>query len=272
MIWRVFRDAAIGFSNRGGDVQAGYIAYATLLAIFPFLIFATALAGWIIGDERSAQAVAVLFQFAPDYLAEVIAPVFIDLLSRKYSLFTVFIVLAIWAAMRAVEAIARAFDDVYGHRSTRAWIVRKLKALVVVVVASVVAVALGLSILLAPLIVEFVETNTIIEVPDYFVIYRYAFGIAVFYAFLWLLHWYLPSREVRGFPIWPGALFSTVTWVVMATGLSVYLAYSGTYALTYGALAGVVITLLFLYFTGAIIIFGAELNQAVKNWRDKWQD
>lgn len=270
-LYEIFRDAARGFSARGGDTHAGYIAYAMLLAIFPFLIFATALTGTLIGEDRSAEAVAVLFEFMPEYLAETLSPALVDLLSRKYNVFTLFILLALWAAMRAVEAVARAFDAIYGRRETRVWIVRKVKALVTVVVASGVSVALGLSILLAPVIVEQVEARTAFTFPENFTIARYVFGMTLLFAFLYALHWYLPSRQARGFPIWPGALFSTLAWTAMATGMSVYLAFSGNYALTYGALAGIVITILFLYFSGAIVIFGAELNKATKERRARWQ-
>lgn len=263
-LWRIFRDAYNGFSVRGGDVQAGYVAYAMLLAIFPFLIFAVSLSGLFIGEERSEQAVAVLFDFAPAYLAEVLEPILVEVLEGSHGVFTVFIILAVWAAMRAVEAINRAFDTTYGDRGGAVWLWRKAKALVTVFVAAIVAVALGISILLAPLIVSFIEGNTILRAPENFTFIRYLFGTVIFFLFLCALHWFLPNQHAEGFPIWPGALFSTVAWLTMATGMSVYLAYSGSYDLTYGALAGIVITILFLYFSAAIIIFGAELNAAVK--------
>ena len=98
---------------------------------------------------------------------------------------------------------------------------------------------------------------------------RYTVGVIVFYVLMWTLHWFLPNQHAQGFPRWPGALFSTVTWLIMATGLSFYLAYSGTYSITYGALAGIVITMLFLYFSGAIILFGAELNAAIARYRNE---
>lgn len=259
----VLRDAYAGFSLRSGDMQAGYFAYACLLAIFPFLIFATAFAGAIIGEARADEAVAVLFDFAPAYLAEVLSPVLVELLRQEYNVFTVFIVLAIWAAMRAVEALARSFDAIYGERDRMVWAVRKLKALVTVVVSAAVAVVLGLLILLAPVITAELAHLTGITIPTGFTFARYAVGTVVLFAFLCALHWYLPSRQAAGYPIWPGAAFSTAAWIAMATGMSVYLAFSGSYTLTYGALAGIVITILFLYFTGAILIFGAELNRAL---------
>ena len=76
--------------------------------------------------------------------------------------------------------------------------------------------------------------------------------------FLWLhqarLHW---KR------LWPGILFSMVLWVLLATAMSVYVSNSPNYALTYGALAGVVVTLLFFFLTGVSIILGGEVNAVV---------
>lgn len=250
-------------------MQAGYIAYSLLLAIFPFLIFCVSLTGWAIGDARSAEAVEVLFEFAPKYLAEVLQPVLKEVLVHDHGLFTIFIVLSIWAAMRAVEAINRAFDRIYGERDGGVWILRKTKALVTVIVSAIAAVVLGLSILLAPTLINIIEEFTRWDIPTNITLMRYAVGIVMFYTLMWVLHWFLPNNHAQGFPRWPGALFSTITWLVMATGLSFYLAYSGTYSITYGALAGIVITMLFLYFSGAIILFGAELNAAIARYKNR---
>ncbi|MCP5088502.1 MAG: YihY/virulence factor BrkB family protein [Rhodobacteraceae bacterium] len=267
-LYTIFREAVSAFLRREGDLHAGYIAYALLLAIFPFLIFAVSLTGLIIGESRSSEAVGVLFDFAPQYLAEVLEPVLVQVLSQSHSLFTLFIVLAIWAAMRAVEAINMAFERTYSERGGAVWAIRKAKAVVVVIVAAVVTVVLGLSILLAPVLINLVEGYTTVDLPQNLLLTRYAVGTMVFYLFLWSLHWFLPNHHARGYAIWPGALTSTVLWVAMATGMSIYLAYAGSYTVAYGALSGIVVTMLFLYFSGAIIIFGAEMNGAVRRYKE----
>ncbi len=72
---------------------------------------------------------------------------------------------------------------------------RKAKALVVVVGAAIVAVVLGMSILLAPVLIHLVERYTTVELPQNLLILRYGVGFCALYGFL---------------------------WVVMATGMSVY--------------------------------------------------
>jgi membrane protein len=58
-------------------------------------------------------------------------------------------------------------------------------------------------------------------------------------------------------------IVSTLLWVAFASGFSLYLSFTPTYTVTYGTLAGVIITLMFFYLTGAVIIYGAEVNAAL---------
>ncbi len=60
---------------------------------------------------------------------------------------------------------------------------------------------------------------------------------------------------------------TTLFWVIAAWGFSTYLKYTPTYTVTYGTLAGVIITLMFFYLTGATVIFGAEFNAALNRLR-----
>ena len=269
LAWKVVRRSVDTFLEHEADVRAGYIAYAVLLAIFPFVIFSVSLTGLIIGEERSTEAVQTLFHLSPDYVAEVLEPVVVEVLSESHSLFTLFILVTVWATMRAVEAVGRAFDRAYGERDGPIWIFRFLKSLLTVVVGAVVFVVLGMSIVFAPVLIHLIENYTNVDLPNNILQLRYGVGVVVFYLFLWCLHYFLPNSHARGYAVWPGALVSTILWVVMATGMSVYLSYAGAYAVTYGALAGIVITLLFLYFSGAIVIYGAELNAAIKDIREE---
>jgi membrane protein len=68
---------------------------------------------------------------------------------------------------------------------------------------------------------------------------------------------------MKGWRLWPGVWITTVLWVTFASGFSVYLSFTPTYTVIYGTLAGVIITLMFFYLTGATIIYGAEVNAAL---------
>lgn len=84
-------------------------------------------------------------------------------------------------------------------------------------------------------------------------------------ASLWVLFVTLTPPEYRkaGVPRWPGALFTTLWWIAVAVALPVVLRYFFTYDLTYGSLAGSMVTLLFFWLVGLGLVIGAELNAAL---------
>jgi membrane protein len=108
-----------------------------------------------------------------------------------------------------------------------------------------------------------VETFLTLKVPAAVGVARYALALSALSVFLFALHRVLPSRRMRGLSLWPGIFLTMALWMAAAIAFSVYLSYAPSYSVTYGGLAGAIITLLFFYITGAVIIFGAEVNAAV---------
>ncbi|HLS58998.1 MAG TPA: YihY/virulence factor BrkB family protein, partial [Paracoccaceae bacterium] len=121
---------------------------------------------------------------------------------------------------------------------------------------------LGASILLTPLAIQILRSHGL-PVPGFASYLANGFGAMVFVGFVYLLHRTLPGKGMKGKTLWPGVVVSTVIWQVTAVAFSIYLSYTPTYSLTYGTLAGVIITLMFFYMSGAVIIFGAEINAAL---------
>ena len=91
---------------------------------------------------------------------------------------------------------------------------------------------------------------------------RYALGAAVLAGGLLALHRWLPNHRLPMRAVLPGVLLTLVLWLAGASLFSLYLGTVADYSLTYGSLAGVAITLLFFYLTGALFILGAEYNAA----------
>ncbi len=82
---------------------------------------------------------------------------------------------------------------------------------------------------------------------------------------LWVLFVTLTPRSYRGkaFPKWPGALFTTAWWVSVTAALPVVLRNVFSYDVTYGSLAGTMVTLFFFWLVGLGLVIGAQLNAAL---------
>ena len=260
---RILWSAFDRFNRNDGTAMAGSIAFSGLLSLFPFLIFAASLIGMLVGQTESDRIIDALFQIAPDHVARTLEPVVTDVLTEQSGeILTLSAAFAIWVASNAVEAFRIAFDRAYAVDDPRNFFQNRAMAIGMVFLGSLVAMLLGVSILLSPLLMRITQDLALVPIPAVTGWLTYGFGVAVFISFLLVMHRALPGRRLETARLWPGVLVTTVLWVSAAWAFSTYLSYTPTYTVTYGTLAGVIITLMFFYLTGATIIFGAEVNAA----------
>lgn len=252
------------FNRHDGGAMAGYIAYSVFLSIFPFLIFMSALTGILVGAEETQAIIDALFELAPAHIAQTVEPVLKEVTGRsRGGLLTFSAIGAVWIASNAVEAVRIAFDRAYEAHTVKGFIHRRLVAVGFVFFAVGVFAALGFIVILAPLAIRLAAEFLGFAAPGWLNLARYALGLTVFGLFLGAINLWLPNRPPGWRRIVPGTLVATVLWIIGASLFSVYLAYAPSYTITYGAFAGVIVTLLFFYLTGAAMIFGAEVNAAL---------
>jgi membrane protein len=266
-VWRVLRgfwDAFERFHLNDGWAMSGFIAFSGLLSLFPFLIFAATLTGIVVGATRSTDIIDALFDIAPEHVALTLEPVVVEVLGKQSpEVLTLSGLFAIWVASNAVEAFRVAFDRAYSVADPRGFLQNRALAVVMVFVGAVVAALLGLLIIFSPLFLIMAEGVAGRPIPGVAGYVTYGFGILVFVGFVLVMHLVLPGRTLSLRWLWPGVMVTTLLWLLAAGGFTIYLSYTPTYTVTYGTLAGVIITLMFLYLTGATIIFGAEVNAAL---------
>ena len=264
LAWRFALATVNRFNKDQGAVLAGYIAYASMLASFPFLIFTITLAGALIGARYSEEAVRVLFESVPQHVAQTLEPVLFEVIGEdRGGVLTLAALGTLYAASNGVEAIRTGLDRAYDVETPRNFVMNRLVAIGFVLIGFLVFGTLAVLIIFAPLAFRLIEDLTAVDIPASADIARYVIGGTLLYWFYWLMHRVLPARNMRRMTVWPGIFTSMLLWVLLATALSVYLAFSPDYAVTYGALSGVIVTLLFFYLTGVAIIFGAEVNAVV---------
>jgi membrane protein len=256
--------AAVGKMLRNGSFElSGHLAFTAFLSLFPFLIFLTALFG-LIGDAQTAQTlVTFLFRFAPHDVAQTLSePLFKVMTVHHSDLLTLGILGTLWAASSWFEAMRLALNTAYDIKEQRAAWKRRLQSIAFVIASAAVLLVASSSIVLGPIAWKLIQR--IVPVSDELGVLwhvgRYLVGGLLFGIFLLGLHQYLPPVRHRWRFLLPGVLVTLVFWLVVSTGLSIYLAVGANYEATYGTLGGVVITLLFFYSSSLVFIFGAELN------------
>ncbi len=187
------------------------------------------------------------------------------------SLLSLGIIVTLWTASRYIGAFMRANNMIYRVDETRHfWTLMPLQVVCTVVAVVLVAIMLFASVLTGR-VAEAIgsvgglgaETVALWDrVRAYVVLGALVFFVCGLYAIG-------SSRRKPGFAwILPGSLCAVVTWIAASYGFGTYVRNFGSYANTYGGLAGVVIFLVWLWLGNSALLYGAELNAALLRQRD----
>lgn len=257
-VQRLFADEAIPL--------AGNIAFRLLFSIFPFLIFLTALAGFFGSADLAGRIVTYLLSIAPPEIVKPIAPEIQSLLTNpRTGLLSISALITVWSAMGGVDSVRVGLNRAYGIREDRNvfWLYT-LMALFVIG-AAVVMLAMAVLILFAPVVTNFLRLHApgLNDLITSFNRYRYPIAVILLTASLTMAHWILPARRVRWRFLFPGVIFTVVTWIIMSTAYSFYLANFQTFASTYVGLSGLFAAMFLIYLSALALILGGELNRVL---------
>jgi membrane protein len=264
--WEVVKRVAVGVYN-DGFIHAGNLAYLSILALFPFFILAAAVAH-LLGQSQDAQLTVanVLRRLPPDVANTLRTPIKEVLTVRTGTLLWLGAIVGLWTAASFVETIRDILRRAFGVKFCAPFWEYRLGSILLILGAVLLlmtafAASVALSSIQHVLLQWFpvaVGIGTSLEV------YRLVPAATLFFTFYVLFFALTPSRyRKRECKKWPGALLVTLWWLATAEILPNVLGMLGGYSLTYGSLAGVMISLIFFFAVGLGVVMGAELNAAL---------
>jgi membrane protein len=252
-----------------GMELSGYIAFSAFLALFPFLIFLAALAGFLGTRETAQEIVDAMFRFLPTDVAETLAPAVREVIgARQGGLLTFGILATLWFSSNGIEALRTGLNRAYGVSEQRALWWLRLQSMAFVIGGGLIILFLSLAVILGPLVWRVLgpAVDQLLETRLVFGTARYAVATVLLLVSLLLLHRWLPNTRQAFTRILPGVCATTALWLIGAALFAWYVGHLADYAAFYGSLGGVAITLMFFYVTAIVFIFGAEINAV---WREE---
>jgi membrane protein len=266
---RVLYDALGHFNTDDGWAMSSHLAISALMALFPFLIFATTLASFLGAQAFAQTAVHLVFDTWPDEIAEPIAREVVDVLTvQRRNLLTFSVAFAAYFASNGIEALRTALNRAYRVVETRSFLFRRVQSLVFVLIATAGFVAISVLLVFAPLIERFLDTH-IEWIRPYLgtiTLWRFIIASAVIVFGLVVVHIWLPAGRRRIVEIVPGIIFTLAAWLAGSTMFAAYLDRFSSYVTTYAGLASVMIAIIFLYIISVIFILGGELNASISRY------
>ncbi len=260
-------DAFWQFLADDGWAIASHIALSVLMAMFPFFIVLTSLAGFFGSGDVADQVANLLLATWPE---EVAAPLTLEihsvLTTTHTGALTLGLVLAVYFASSGVESLRIGLNRAYKMVETRHWTLLRLELIGYVLLAALALLVMGFLVVLGPLLFRTVLRELPWLAPfneGTFTLFRFLIASVVLVAALFVAHKWLPAGRRRMTEIIPGILATLIMWLAAGAGFGRYLAeYSFTYVNTYAGLASAMIALVFLYWTASIFVYGGELNAA----------
>jgi membrane protein len=261
------RRTATEFSEDNLSDWAAALTYYGLLSLFPALIALVSVVG-VIGDPQSTTRTItdIVTRIGPESAAQTFSGPIESITSnqsRAGIALVVGLLVALWSASGYVGAFMRASNVIYETPEGRPiWKLRPLQLLVTLAMVILLAlVALGL-VLTGPIVDAVAEpiglSSTATTIWD---IAKWPVLAALFVTMISILYYASPNVKLRGFKwVTPGSIVALVVWVLASAGFAFYVSNFGSYDKTYGALAGMVVLLIWLWITNLAILFGHELN------------
>lgn len=253
------------------DLAAG-LTYYGVLSIFPMLIVIVSVLG-IIGHSVTQPLINNLSTVAPGSAKSILIGTIHDVQSHRGTAGAVFVVgliAALWSASGYVAAFMRASNIVWdveeGRPMWKTYPVRLAVTLVTVILVTLSAAAVVFTGALAARVGNLIGVgSTAVQVWD---IAKWPVMAMVVVVILAILYWAGPNVRQPGISwVSPGGVLALVVWLIVSGLFALYVTNFSSYSKTYGALASVVVFLMWLWLTNIAVLLGAEFNAELERGR-----
>jgi len=262
-LWALVERSARSFARHDMTVYATALAYRGLFALFPFTLFLVA----VIGFLRVDAVLGWLAEQGPPGIRGNVPQPVASLLEQAFGqdhgwLFLVGIALAFWSVSISALFLTKALNAVFEVQETRPpWkrIASSLTFAPSLALAAVTAVTLMLVTSRAAawlaawvgLDEAFVQLWTLLRWPTALLLL--ALVVAAIYR-------YAPDEDLTFRSVLPGAVVAVLSWALASLAFSFFLTVFPFHGVAYGSLGTAISLLFYLYFSAAVLLFGAELN------------
>jgi membrane protein len=261
--WQVVRRGWRDSKDDNMPLMAAGVAFWMFLALFPSLIAVITVYGLVTDPQEAARQVEQLAGVLPENARTTLNEQVQSITSAQSGSLTFGLVAslaaALWGASAGTMNLIKATNIAYDEDERRGFVkLRSLALLTTLVVVLFVAVSIAL-VAVAPVVLDALGLGVVATYASQ--VLRWLGLVLLVTVGLALLYRYAPSREAAQLRwVSVGAAVATVIWVAASAGFSFYVSTFGSYNETYGAIAGVVVLLLWLYLTSFIVLLGAEIN------------
>jgi membrane protein len=247
--------------------RAAELSYYFAFALLPTLLFLTALLGWLPVPDLMPQMIGYVDRVLPGDAASLIKKTLAQVVrGSSGGLVSVGALVALVGASSGMLSIMKGLNSAYAVTDHRAWWEKRLIAIALTVVFSLFTLTalllLVFGVRLGEALADFFGLG-----PLFTVVWKLAHVPIVIFlslAGLALVYYLAPATDRVWSWITPGSAFAVGSWLVMSLGLRFYVRYFDYYNATYGSIGGLILLMLWLYWSGVALLLGAEIDSTIE--------
>lgn len=257
---RICRISIVDLIRHDGVEHAGYLAFLSILSLFPSLIFLITIFGLFGASQAGISIIDNVLSSTPTEIGDALAPRIHEITSGpKQSFLTIAIIGVIWTASSSVEGCRTILNRAYRVEFPPPYLWRRLFSIFEFFVI-IFAIVSGITIfIVVPTLLKKFDLG--IHAADFDIFYLRQ--IAIFFLLTCatsLLYYALPNAKQQITQTVPGSIFVVILWFSIGRLFELYLKNFHQVNFVYGSLAGIIASLMFFYLMSLIFIFGAEFN------------
>lgn len=246
--------------------RAAELAFYLILALFPLLICMLTLLTFLPGSKDLVMQ--YMARLLPEDALGLIRGWVTELFeSRSGAVLSFGLLFSVWSASSGMAALMDVLNTAYEVKEGRPFIQAKLTALLLTITLTLFVVC-GVSLViygrtLLRWLFHFIE----IPFADFWSVLTYISGVGLLFVSLAILYNFAPNIDRTANRVWPGSIFAVAGILLFSYLFSLYLQFGPSYNATYGSLGAMMVLMMWLYFTGVVIITGAEINSELMKRR-----
>lgn len=250
---------------------AAEMAFWFILGLFPFLLFLTALFGWMGKKTLISPILTFLTNVAPKDVSNLILNTLEEaMIFNQGTLIAIFgFCITIWLSSNALAVIIKGLNKAYAIEETRNFIFTRVLAILMVLINSLLLFLAVNLIVLGKVFLDFMMQYTILSQLsiDLISILRWPVAYLALAACAMSNYFILPCIEgndkIKFRSVLPGTLFFCLFWMLGSWSFSLYLSNLNTYNKVFGTIGAFAILMVWLYYTSLIMLVGGEINSRV---------
>ena len=248
------------FANAGGEM-----AYMLSLGIFPFMLFLTAVFGWLGKKAFVTKIIGALSAVAPDSVIDLIKRVLEEVtLFQNGGIVAVVGFFVTWfLAHNAIAVVIKGLNRANRVKENRTFIQTRLLAFIMVIINAFLLFLSVDLVIFGQVIVDFMQFyfHTSNAAANTILILRWPLSFALLFLLAMINYYVLPAKQYSmKRSVIPGSLFFCIFWILGSWLFSLYVNKLGTYNKVYGTIGVFAILMIWLYYSSIILLIGAEIN------------